>query len=340
MSKDRSSFKVKLGRTVQKLTPVLSPLDGLAFPFLKKSAQSGHGGIFILAPPRSGSTLLYQVLRSGLRSVYLSNLQNLLYTTPKLGYAISRRSCQDGSSGFSSRFGFVDGSCGESEGLRFWSYWTGQGLDERDPWKPNKARKLAQKIDRIERDRDGPFIAGFLGHAFCIQELMELFPQALFVHLKRDLLTNARSLMDHSPDSWISTRPKGYEAFLDSPREEQAIEHLLRTHRRILQARGKDEKRFIDISYEDLCYDPRKTVRKVKERKEGLVPHGEQVATEKLPDHFSLRKMDMEDPANRKLQSTLERKMDELPPEERAFFQSIQMPHETLQDRPDRPSER
>jgi len=86
--------------------------------------------VILLALPRGGSTLTYQVLVHGLKAAYLSNLGNLFYQVPLFGGLVSNWLCGNYRSDFRSRQGFVTGACGPAEGLRFWSYWCSQGLRE------------------------------------------------------------------------------------------------------------------------------------------------------------------------------------------------------------------
>ena len=81
--KGRDSLMVSLGRAIQELPLAwLRPLEKL---FLWMAPSREPWVIFLIAPPRSGSTVCYQALVHSLQPLYLSNLWNLLYQTPLLG---------------------------------------------------------------------------------------------------------------------------------------------------------------------------------------------------------------------------------------------------------------
>lgn len=125
---NRNSIFTKIGRVYQKYSQIFFPIDVL-FQFLIKEKKD-FPAIILLAPPRSGSTLAYQVITSGIKNFHLTNIWNLLYTTPTIGGLLSKKICKNYQSNFQSEHGFVPGLCGEAEGLRFWSYWIGQSLTE------------------------------------------------------------------------------------------------------------------------------------------------------------------------------------------------------------------
>ena len=116
---DRASPAVRMARLAQRVPlGLLRPLESLVM------RASGHDRdapnlVVLLALPRSGSTLTYQLLVHGLQPVYLSNLAHLLYQVPLFGGMVSRRRCRGHRSDFHSVQGFTQGVCGPAEGLRF-----------------------------------------------------------------------------------------------------------------------------------------------------------------------------------------------------------------------------
>ena len=249
---------VKSGRIYQEISPVFSPLDSVCrWFFLPDKKKKQIPLIVILAPPRSGSTLTYQLLTSGIENFHLTNIWNLLYATPFIGASVSEKLIARKSvSTFSSNHGFVPGLTGEAEGLKFWKYWMGQTLEEeQQKIKINKLRKLANIIYRLGYKYDKSFITGYLGHVFSVNELREAFNHVIFIHLTRDLLSNAYSVYQISPKNWFSTKPQGVD--MDIPRNNQIVQQLISIHKNILHYSQDDT---CIIKYEDLCADPLKII--------------------------------------------------------------------------------
>jgi hypothetical protein len=290
---NRRSLYVKIGRAFQRSGSLIGWLDLLLLPFFRGSKAPVF--VFVLAPPRSGSTLTYQVLRTALGGAYLSNMGNLLYTTPLLTGLVSHILCRARTSTYRSEHGLVSGICGEAEGLRFWDYWTGIGLREsRCRFDKKRSSILHERMCRLNASRPfDTFVAGFLGHVFAVEQYRRVFDKALFVHLVRDPVSNAASLLEMQPKvcpAIFSTLPKQLEKQYRS-RRQQIVDQVDAVHRAVLsKARMCDT---LHIGYESLCRDP-----------EGLVAGIIKAANEKgfpldrqdvrLPQHFPYRVVDSE----------------------------------------------
>jgi hypothetical protein len=255
---NRNSVLVKMGRIYQKYSQILSPVDALFQSLVKE--KKDFPTIILLAPPRSGSTLAYQVITSGIRNFHLTNIWNLLHTTPTIGGLLSQKICKNYQSKFQSKHGFVSGLCGESEGLQFWSHWAGQGLTENKNHYTQKDKHLYKILKKIKKDKES-FITGYLGHTLCINKLKKIFPKIIFIHLKRDLLSNAYSLFNLSNETWPSTKPKEILNYKKISKHRASIIQLLLIHQKILSQTNKNN--IITINYHDLCENPKKVIEKV-----------------------------------------------------------------------------
>ena len=255
---NRRSPLVQMARCFQAIP---SPIYDWVDPLLLRlnSRQTKAPQLFIIAPPRSGSTLTYQVLASGLDCLYLNNLWNLLYAIPYIGARLSRD--RGHISSFTSHHGLVPGLKGEAEGLRFWTHWTGQGLSEASGPAPKKAEYLRRAI--LAAQNEHAFLSSYLGHVFCIDYLRELFPNPLFIYLKRDYLSNAYSLYKahNQGENWFSLRPKGIDP--EASRHKQVVQQLLGVHRCIQASLGRGDS--IEIGYEALCENPREIIDQVSD---------------------------------------------------------------------------
>lgn len=266
----RQSLRVRVARGVQRIP--LSWLRPLEAPLVRRRARSGDKAhlIFLLALPRSGSTLTYQSLIHGLQPLYLSNLWNLLYSLPYLGGVLSGRRCDVYRSDFRSQQGFVEGLCGPAEGLRFWSYWTGSGLDERVPSAVSRA-KQEKRVDYLRQvataltDPHRPLVAGYLGHILIADALRRWFPEAVFVRLRRDPLSTAASILKcrqrGGTKNWFSVFPEECRDVEGRGMHEEVAAQVYWLNRR-LDALDSDI-RTVDLGYEELCADPSGSVDRI-----------------------------------------------------------------------------
>lgn len=256
----RRSWLVDTARLLQRLP--LGWARPLEAPFVRTGATGRPHLMFLLALPRSGSTLTYQTLVHGLKPLYLSNLWNLLYGLPWVGGRISRSRCASHESNFRSSHGFVEGLCGPAEGLRFWSWWTGCGLDETAP-PPVSEVRLARRVGYFRDVVSSlatpatPMVAGYLGHVLITEQLRAWFPEAIFLRLHRDPLSNAASILrsrGQGSGDWFSVRPRECRTIEGHGVHAEVAAQVYWLNRR-LEWLNQDD-RTLHVSYEQLGRDP------------------------------------------------------------------------------------
>ncbi len=260
----RDSALTSVLRAVQNKYPYFRFLDCLVRPFLQYNGNIGL--LCILAPPRSGSTLTYQLLTTAFTGWSLRNISNFLFATPGIGYIATKTLCRNYQTSFCSQQGFVSGICGEAEGMKFWKYWLGQGLEQRtDLLNITRLRGLKRCLDRTG---ESVMITGYLGHIFAISALRKVFPKVLFIHLQRDLLSNAYSLLELTNGlNPFSTCPAWVKAKNHESRHHLVIEQVQGIHDIILAEHGED---MIQIRYEDLCDNPEGTLWRIEKKAKQL----------------------------------------------------------------------
>lgn len=267
--KGRRSLAVQAGRLIQRVP--LSWGRALESPLVRLGSRRGSEPclIVLLALPRSGSTLTYQCLIHALQPLYLSNLWNMLYALPWSGGSVSAKRCAGHHSDFRSTQGFVGGLCGPAEGMRFWSYWCGCGLDEssgRSLPEARLQRRLAylRQTLSVLTSPEKPMVTGYLGHVLAFDRLREWFPEAVFVRLHRDPLSNAVSILrsrQHDPDTWFSVFPRECDGALSGGLFAQIASQVYWLNRRLEAV--QNDPRAVHVTYEDLCGDPNAELRRI-----------------------------------------------------------------------------
>lgn len=254
---NRNSLLIKLGRVYQKVSPLFTGIDTL-FSVFKSKNSTGENIIFLIAPPRSGSTLTYQLISSGMDCLFFSNIWNLLYSTPIIGGAITRLKSRNHNSIFQSEHGFVPGLFGEAEGLIFWEHWLGQGMmQHKEKLNLFRLRKLKSKFEKLLKPEEC-LVFGYINHVFCVKELNQIFPNSLFIYLKRDLISNAASLHKASPTSPYSSIPKkSLQQPADNMKNYIALQ-LLEIHKIVQETIPKE--RFLELEYKQVCNEPLKVL--------------------------------------------------------------------------------
>ena len=218
-----------------------------------------HHPVFILGAPRSGSTLLYQMVLKYLHAGYISNIMAL---APLLMTSIADRlkRCHGVTALQPSHYGYISGLFSPSEAGAIQRFWFDHDLNtEQAAWVRNTFVRLSTAFDK-------PVIVKNLMNTLRLERIRMVLPEARFIHLKREPLYNAQSLLlarrkNHGSEKiWWSTMPQGYEKTLNKEPEFQVIWQILQTEKilsRFMQAASPD---VVHVRYEAFSAEPEKIV--------------------------------------------------------------------------------
>lgn len=213
--------------------------------------------VFIVGAPRSGTSLLYELLVTHARFAYFSNLAHRLYQTPAAATAIGRRLIRGWTGELRSEYGHIAGWGAPNEGGWIWRRWT--------PEEHELDAAAAEHIDTQEMRRSvaavssimhAPFISKNVMHSAHVGLLSSVFPGAVYIHITRDHTENARSLYRARVDAggvneWISVRPRGWEAYANRGPAEQVAAQVELTNRMIVHDTAVLPR--VTLRYENLC---------------------------------------------------------------------------------------
>jgi hypothetical protein len=232
-----------------------------------------HPPLFIIGAPRSGSTLLYQVLVQSFDVAYLSNLHCRVYGAPALVERLTHRRIAPPVS-YESAFGGTRGARAPSECGEYW-YRFFRRFPQYVPLQDaerSKLRRLRASVRALGRAGGRPIAFKNLLCSLRLAPIGAALPEALFIVVRRNLVDNATSLLaarrqihgDYS--RWWSAEPPEIERLRELPAHEQVVEQVRTIEALIDRDRerlGGD--RFLEVRYEELCDDPRATMASIHE---------------------------------------------------------------------------
>lgn len=248
-------------RSVNALNRALSRIE------LRKAAEPevplSQPPVFIVGAPRSGSTLLYQLIVVGFDVGYLSNLHCRLHGAPALIERIAGRRLQPPAV-FSSDHGRTEGLAAPSECGPYWYRFFRKSpqyvpLAEADS---GALRDLRASVRALGDAAGRPVVFKNLLNSLRLEPLGEALPEAIFLVVQRDLADNvasilaARRSLRGDETAWWSAEPPDVDLLRGRAPEDQATGQVRGIHALIDSAKqrfGAD--RFLDISYEHLCAD-------------------------------------------------------------------------------------
>lgn len=249
--------------------------------------------VFILGAPRSGTSLFYELMVTGFRCAYFSNLAHRFYKTPLAVSRLGQRLITTHEAAYQSDYGHISGWAAPNEGGWIWQRWLEDG-----PWTDERklpdlpAREIQATLAGMSTISDAPFVNKNVMHSNRVRLLDALFPGCLFVEIHRDAKDTARSIIraqrrDKGPkqdsDKWWSVRPSnaGGETVLERACR-QVTGVSLDIHRDCSHV-GQD--RLFCLDYNALCTDPRKALLRVARF---LESHGvPAVSRNPVPEQFT-----------------------------------------------------
>lgn len=228
--------------------------------------------IYVVGAPRSGTTLLYQLICRHLPVAYINNLIARFWLRPSVGIRLSKALFGDGAKdtiALQSKHGVTDGAAGPHEFGYFWRHWL--QLD-RSRTHHLSAEEL-QRLDHagLKRALEIEILASFARPVafknvicgFHALFLSRLHPASLFIHITRDAYATAASILNTRKDrygsysTWWSLKPSTYPfgALADNPAGE-VVRQVVDCRREIEEELARPGVRAHRIEYESLCQDP------------------------------------------------------------------------------------
>lgn len=251
--------------------------------------------IFIIGCPRSGTTLLFTILRSA----------EQLWSSPDESHYVWEKFLADKRDPmFSMYLTAKDFSEGDREYIeKKYAEYTYHSDFMRKVTKHvffNRFKDLMQPLFYLWKkysallksfsDKEYRVIDKTPPNTYRVDYLARAFPDAKFIYITREGATNISSLIEgwrsegrfnfgfrrfydynsrinikgYNGKVWKFTNPPGWEAYLDKPLEEVCAFQWLSAHRYSQEAFEKmDSKRWMPVKYEDLIANPEKSVREI-----------------------------------------------------------------------------
>ena len=244
--------------------------------------------IFVMGPPRSGTTLLMQWLANTGIVSYPTNLLSRFYEAPIIGAKIQlmltdpRYNFRDELGEFVQQSKYVSEN-GKTNGVlapnEFWYFWRRffhygeiQYLDEQSLQRVDAAKFVAE-LAAIEAVFDKPFASKGIIINWNIPYVSSILDKVLFIHLKRHPLYNAQSLLEtrvkfyDDQRSWYSFKPTEYNELKELNPLEQVAGQVYYTNNAIERGLGKiDFSRWLQVSYEEFCASPKQVFYQILEK--------------------------------------------------------------------------
>ena len=200
------------------LSPMVSYFESRIYNNQKH--ESTYCPIFIIGAPRSGSTILYQMLTHTLDCLYIDNLIYIFFNNLPFGFWVSDKIYGKRShNSFHSKHGNTNSWHSPSECGGFWYRWFPKEKDFVDYGELSECSISAVRsnINSIMNKYEKNIIFKNLNAGLRIRVIKEIFPNAKFIFIRRDPLYTVQSLFiarkkkSISDMAWWSIKPRNYK---------------------------------------------------------------------------------------------------------------------------------
>ncbi|MDW2309497.1 sulfotransferase [Vibrio sp. 1075] len=275
---------LELDKIISKLSPILSYAEKRE---VEKFDSPKMPTVGILGCPRSGTTLISQILAESQGFYYPNNLLNRFSYAPYIGCLIDKmltdeRLMLGRESNFDSVEVKFDSDIGKTRSYsginEFFHFWRNY-LPNHDPGhltleELNKVdvKGLQRSLASMESISNKPFMSKAMMLQYNVEFFNNNIPSLFFLYIKRDpmyvmqsIVTSRRKFYPGDETIWWSVKPKEYDILKSLPFLQQIAGQVFFTELAIeSQLKNVPEDRKLIIDYEDLCSHPEKFLQQLE----------------------------------------------------------------------------
>jgi hypothetical protein len=253
------------------LTPVDMAMSIREKRIYERAAPPRRPIVFVVGPPRSGTTVVAQVLTASLPVAYFNNLTSIFPRSPIVVNKLVRRPFRNERIAFRSFYGKSKNWYGPNDALYFWDRWFGSDRTAIPAaiGEPNRSR-LIQFFGAFQEAFPLPLIAKNNNMNAYANIVAPLLPTAVFVCMRRNPLYLAQALLKSRRDIHGSDEtPYGIEdpdgTAVESENPYQSVCRQVAFYQTLerAQSRAIGPERYWPVDYEAFCDNPRALVDRV-----------------------------------------------------------------------------
>lgn len=220
--------------------------------------------VFIVGPPRSGSTILYQLITNYLDVTYIDNLMNMSREAPWFGVWLSNKLYGDSHhNSFVSDHGktLKSGLHAPNEGL-FWYRWLPRNTHyvETSQISQKDILEMQGFVNAIMNKYRKPVVFKNLSFSMRLKLIKEVFPQAKIIYIKRDPVYVAQSILLARKKEGItknkvwSIKPQNFDVLTTMTEVKHVVLQTYLIEQQIYNdLKMFDSRQKIVVEYENLC---------------------------------------------------------------------------------------
>lgn len=219
--------------------------------------------VFIVGAPRSGTTIINQLLAAATDCAYIDNLAACFWEDPVIGLQFSNKLIKKRIYNGKSEFGQTSDL---SEPHEFGAFWrsrlnyndmTQQGENHYVDW-----QSLANELRQMVSVNGKPLVMKVFQLGWHINQIQTVLPEARWIYVNRKIANNALSLLNMrlkrtgNIDEWISSMPATCIGKYEGMPFHQVVSQVTETNKHLdFELSKLDKNSVIRISYDSLIID-------------------------------------------------------------------------------------
>ena len=235
--------------------------------------------LFVIGAPRSGTTLLTQLIANTFDVSYINNLSARFFLAPLHGIRFSKTVLGESrESAFRSDYARTQGLHEIHEFGYFWRYWLNKhSFDDITKAKEKEAEidwgGVKKVLSTIQNETGRPFVFKNIYGSYHMQKFVDILQKAIFIYIERDELDtavsilNARKKYNTDLNIWWSYQPLEYERLKNLDYWSQIagqIYYLQRFYKK--EMNELPEENYLTLSYKQMCNDPASVIEKIRRK--------------------------------------------------------------------------
>jgi hypothetical protein len=242
---------------------VCSGLDSLALSHGTDQLEP----VFVVGLPRSGTTLVYELVVDAFETAYLTEIYNYTFGLPNLTARLNKKIASHPSPQYESNYGRIPGLFAPAESDKLWRRWLPQdpvfghymppGILEQ-----TTTQAMKRVVSSMTAIAGKQYIFKNVYFSLSFDLLLDVFPNGRIVVVQRDLEAVAASVYRRRREMgtarrWWSLMPPFSAELAGQDLLEQVAFQCVRSQQLMEQAfRRCPQRRCFSIDYEELCREP------------------------------------------------------------------------------------
>lgn len=240
---------------------IVRPLDELA----AASAAGTPAPVMVAGLPRSGTTLVYELMVQAFEVGFLTPLYSYTYGLPNLSTRIVARKIRDPYARYDSTYGRIPGRYAPAENAVFWNRWFAANklLGHHVPnscISDHEIREAEGLIASMSAITQRPYVFKNVYMTLSVPAFLRLLPKSKVIVVTRDMEAIIASVYNRrkSLSKWWSIRPPFVDSVENKSNLEQTAYQCIRS-RQLLEhsLTTVPSERILVVDYSSVCVNPR-----------------------------------------------------------------------------------